>query len=64
MMNAISEAQQKAYLHGYIDGLRAFAWWKDGTQYVGTCGTTLNDAIAKAEAEFEVVLGKEGEQCS
>ena len=30
---------------GLIDGLTRYAWWRDGTQYVGTCGTTLKDAI-------------------
>ena len=33
------------YLKGLNDGIRAFAWWKDGLQYVGTCGTTLSRAI-------------------
>ena len=32
---------------GYVAGLRAFAWWKDGVQYVGTSGTTLAEAIEK-----------------
>ncbi|KKK71508.1 hypothetical protein LCGC14_2913250 [marine sediment metagenome] len=30
---------------GYRDGLRAYAWWKDGVQYVGTCGITLKQAL-------------------
>ena len=33
------------YRKGYEDGLRAYAWWKDGVQYVGTCGTTLKEAL-------------------
>jgi len=33
------------YDRGYVDGLRAYAWWRDGTEYVGTCGTTLKNAI-------------------
>ena len=33
------------YQQGYIDGLQAFAHWKDGAQYVGTNGKTLNNAI-------------------
>ena len=33
------------YQKGYIDGLQAFAHWKDGAQYVGTNGKTLNNAI-------------------
>lgn len=35
------------YDKGFIAGLTAFAWWKDGVQYVGTCGTTLKDAIER-----------------
>jgi hypothetical protein len=30
---------------GYISGLTAYAWWKDGTEYVGSCGTTKARAI-------------------
>jgi len=38
------------YDQGYIDGLSAFAWWKDGEQFVGTTSTTLKAAIAKRYA--------------
>jgi len=37
------------YKQGYIDGMTAFAWWKDGVQEVGTTGTLLKDAIARVE---------------
>ena len=33
------------YARGYIDGLTAYAWWRDGEQYVGTTGTRLSEAI-------------------
>lgn len=36
----------KAYYDGYRAGLNEYAWWKDGTEYVGTCGVLLKDAIA------------------
>nr|WP_277611323.1 YqaJ viral recombinase family protein [Microbulbifer celer] len=39
------EPQFSEYQRGYIDGLKAFAHWKDGTQYVGTSGKTLKQAI-------------------
>ena len=29
----------------YNDGLSVFACWKDGVQYVDTCGTLLKDAL-------------------
>lgn len=34
-----------AYYDGVADGLRCFAWHRDGTQYVGTTGTTLAEAL-------------------
>lgn len=33
------------YKEGVIAGMRRFAWWKDGVEYVGSCGTTLKQAI-------------------
>ncbi len=36
---------KEQYRKGYNDGLTAFAWWKDGVQYVGTCGRTLKQAL-------------------
>lgn len=39
--------QEQSYRDGYIHGLAAYAWWKDGVEYVGTTGTTLKEAIAK-----------------
>ncbi len=33
------------YKEGFIAGLQEYAWWKDGVQQVGTCGTTLKEAI-------------------
>lgn len=43
------DTKWEAYLQGCLDGLTAFAWWQDGTQYVGSCGTTLADARTKAK---------------
>ena len=39
---------QLHYLQGKLDGIQEYAWWKDGVQYVGTCGTTLKEAMAVA----------------
>ena len=36
---------EKVYIQGYEDGVKAFAWWKDGVQYVGTTGKTLAEAL-------------------
>jgi hypothetical protein len=43
----------KEYYEGVIEGLTRYAWWKDGVQYVGTCGRTLQDAIVDVEKERE-----------
>lgn len=40
---AADAAKQEAF----IAGLREYAWWKDGVQYVGSCGTTLEQAIRR-----------------
>jgi len=46
-----------AYANGYHDGyreaLRAFAWWKDGEQQVGSTGTTLKQALDDFESSFQ-----------
>lgn len=38
------EHLKRAYDAGFRAGLSAFAWWRDGVQYVGTSGTTLEEA--------------------
>ena len=32
-------------------GLREYSWMKDGVTYVGTCGTTLKQAIERSRNE-------------
>jgi hypothetical protein len=39
------------YRKGFEDGIRCYAWWKDGVEYVGTTGKTLACALA----DFETV---------
>lgn len=34
----------EAYLRGGLDAIRLYAYWKDGAEYVGSCGTTLAKA--------------------
>jgi len=41
----------KAKLMGFLEGLEAYAYWNDGTQYVGSCGTTLDKAMKDAQLE-------------
>jgi hypothetical protein len=45
---ALVAALREQLVERYIDGLRAYAWWKDGVEYVGTAGQTLEAAIALA----------------
>ena len=45
----LSEVNTDARLDGMIEGLQRYAWWKDGTLYVETCGMTFNEAIRKAK---------------
>jgi len=35
---------ENAWKSGYLEALTLFAHWKDGVQYVGTCGRTLKQA--------------------
>jgi hypothetical protein len=44
------------YYDGLIEGIARFAHWQNGTQYVGTCGKTLNDAILVVQTERGKVL--------
>ena len=47
------------YFNGIVEGVRLYAWWKDGEQYVGTCGKTLKEAIRDIEEERkEALTGK------
>lgn len=38
------------YTKGFIDALYAYAWWKDGTQYLGNGSTTLKEALSEIES--------------
>jgi hypothetical protein len=51
LVQCVDEAKKGAYFDGLIEGMTRFAWWKDGVQYVGTCGKTLNQAIEEAKNE-------------
>jgi hypothetical protein len=38
-------AQTRAYYKGLREGVERFAWWRDGTQYVGTTGSKLKSVL-------------------
>jgi hypothetical protein len=46
----ITEEVSAAYHEGLRVGVRRYAWWQDGVQYVGTGGRTLDQAIATIDA--------------
>ena len=48
MKERFKEFSYESYLKGVCFGISAFAWWKDGTCWVGTTGTKLSEAIEKA----------------
>lgn len=41
----------REYYNGLADGVRRYAWWAEGTQYVGTCGKTLKHALEEISTE-------------
>lgn len=41
----LTENEQLAYDAGYTDGLTAYAFHRDGRQYVGSCGRFLEEAV-------------------
>lgn len=50
------KALTKAYYNGIREGIEQYAHWKDGVQYVGSCGTTLKDALKRIDAEEQRAL--------
>ena len=42
---------KQAFARAFIAGMKRFAWWKDGVEMVGTCGTTLAKASKEVLAE-------------
>ena len=42
---------------GLKEGLKLYAWWNDGTQWVGTCGGTLKRALDDVDkGKFDFIL--------
>lgn len=47
-----TQMKEIIYRKGFLDGLRCFAWWKDGVEFVGTSGTRLRDAEAVCNTQW------------
>ena len=45
-------AQTRAYYQGLREGIEMYAHWRDGVQYVGTTGRTLQAALAVVHQEL------------
>lgn len=45
-----TDAERKAYFEGVEQGIRLYAHWRDGVQYVGTCGEPLAQALERVRA--------------
>lgn len=63
-MQLKTEEEIKAYFQGKADGMRAYAWWKEGVQYVGTTGSTLAMAQVEVMAQMNKILNsfREGQE--
>lgn len=46
----------EAHKDGLRVGIRVYAWWKDGVQYVGSTGKTLEEALEEANKDAEALL--------
>lgn len=49
----------EAYEQGFLDGIKAYAWWKDGQQMVGTTGKTLKKAQENYRETWNFNIPKE-----
>lgn len=52
----------KSYYNGIREGITQYAWWRDGVQYVGTCGETLRDALHRIDQEEKRALELLGDE--
>lgn len=41
----------KDYWRGVKDGIRRYAYWRDGVEYVGSYGNSLADALREVDEE-------------
>lgn len=45
LLNSFPDMPVEALKAAMIEGIEAFAYFRDGVQYVGTCGTKRRDAV-------------------
>lgn len=51
-----------SFYDGMREGIALYAHWKNGTQYVGTTGKTLKEALAKIAEEEQAALAANSTQ--
>lgn len=51
------EIAERLLARTFLAGMRRFAWWKDGTEMVGTCGTTFDKACQEVMTEAGLKRG-------
>lgn len=49
-------SQTRAYYHGLREGMKLYAYWRDGIQYVGTTGKTLSQALDDINDQEQCLL--------
>jgi hypothetical protein len=54
----MTENMIKSLYCGIREGIAMYAWWKDGVQYVGTTGKTLEKALDEINKEEQARLEK------
>ena len=59
MNELITELSAKWFYNGMREGVREYAHWRDGVQYVGTTGTTLAQALDRIDSEEKQSLEKD-----
>jgi hypothetical protein len=55
MVKEINEEKLRiAYMNGIIEGLKMYAFYKNGIQYVGAFNVSLQQAIEKVEKKYRI----------
>jgi len=57
------ELTARWFYNGMREGVREYAHWRDGEQYVGTCGTTLKQALNRIDQEEQAAVKKLVDLC-
>jgi hypothetical protein len=51
-------SQSMSYYAGLREGVAMYAYWKDGAQYVGTTGKTLDAALSEIKADEDSIRAR------